>query len=102
MNPRYTKGRRNEYKAKKILEAKGYQVFRSAGSKGPFDLLALGKYVIPIQVKTNRKPGKPEMKRLKKIDDSTTGWIQIWVFHDRMKDPEIFNCNGGIIDLADF
>ena len=49
---RYDTGRRLEYKAKKELEALGYTVVRSAGSKGPFDLVAIGENDIRlIQVK---------------------------------------------------
>lgn len=37
---RYAAGRRLEWKARKALEAQGYFVIRSAGSKGPVDLVA--------------------------------------------------------------
>lgn len=37
----YRKGYRYEQKARKQLEAAGYNVIRSAGSKGPADLVAV-------------------------------------------------------------
>jgi len=101
VNPRYTKGRRNEYRVRNILTEKGYQVFRSAGSKGLWDLLAMGKYLLAIQVKTNKGPGKPERERLRKLRVHPYCWKQIWIIHDRVKDPEIFEPNGKTIDLAD-
>jgi len=36
----YAKGRTFEYARMKVWEEKGYQVIRSAGSHGPFDLVA--------------------------------------------------------------
>ena len=101
MNPKYQKGRRNEYKIRKILTDKGYLVFRSAGSKGPFDLLAMGKHLLAIQAKTNKGPGKPERERLRKLPVHPYCWKQIWICHDRVKDPEIFGTSGETIDLSD-
>lgn len=40
-NPRYTAGRAFEYKTKAHWEGLGYTVIRSAGSHGPFDLVAI-------------------------------------------------------------
>lgn len=37
----YIKGRQKEYQAKKHLEKLGYTVFRTAGSHGIFDLIAV-------------------------------------------------------------
>jgi len=60
----YSKGRRLEYKVKHRLEAKGWYVVRSAGSKGLIDLVAIKpKKVLLIQVK-RRKPGKRYLKKL--------------------------------------
>ena len=39
-NKNYVSGRAFEYRRKEAWEAKGYQVIRSAGSHGPFDLIA--------------------------------------------------------------
>ena len=99
MNPKYNKGRRNEYKVRKILTDKGYQVFRSAGSKGPWDLLAMGKFILCIQVKTNRLPGKAEMKRLIDTKVHSVAWRQVWVMHDRKAKPDIVTLDEGHLEL---
>ena len=50
----YDKGARLERIAKKRLEARGYTVVRSAGSKGAVDLVAWNaKHTLLIQVKSN-------------------------------------------------
>lgn len=53
MNTNYQRGRRAEYEAKKLLEKRGYQVIRAAGSHGPFDLVAIrvGDPVLGLQIK---------------------------------------------------
>jgi Holliday junction resolvase len=55
MSKSYVKGRRFEHYVKDKLEARGWIVTRSAGSKGPFDLLAVknGKILL-IQCKWRR------------------------------------------------
>ena len=64
---RYRKGHRWELKVKKMWEAKGFVVYRSAGSKGAADLIALrdGQIVL-IQVKVNSKPSRSEVAKLLK------------------------------------
>lgn len=52
------KGSRREREYKKMLEAQGYEVIRTAGSKSDFDLIAIkenenGIEVKKIQVKSN-------------------------------------------------
>jgi len=67
MGSRYRKGHRWELKVKKMWETKGFVVYRSAGSKGAADLIALkdGKIVL-IQVKINKKQTRKEVLKLKK------------------------------------
>lgn len=52
---RYASGRRKEWAARKWLEARGYTVTRSAGSKGLWDLVGVrasaAPYVVLAQVK---------------------------------------------------
>lgn len=53
----YVKGRYYEYRVKSLLEKCGYIVFRSAGSHGLFDLIAINpntKIILFIQVKKNK------------------------------------------------
>jgi Holliday junction resolvase len=40
-NKHYLRGRRLEWEVKKDLEAEGWQVFRTAGSRGEYDLIAI-------------------------------------------------------------
>ena len=52
---RYRIGRRVEYRIKKLLEEHGYQVIRSAGSHGQWDLIAIkAGHVRLIQVKKGK------------------------------------------------
>ena len=52
----YASGRAVEWKARDELTRAGYTVIRSAGSKGPVDLVAFdGKGVLLVQVKATRR-----------------------------------------------
>ena len=52
----YTKGVKLERKAKKELEKQGYYIIRSAGSKGIWDIAAIGNHALHlIQIKRIRK-----------------------------------------------
>ena len=54
-NRRYAKGARMERAVKHALEARGYAVVRSAGSKSPYDLIAIDSQdVLLVQCKSNR------------------------------------------------
>jgi Holliday junction resolvase len=71
-NKNYIRGRAFEYRVKKDLEDKGYIVVRSAGSKSPFDLVAISlkvQYpdVILVQCKYGAKITKKERENLHKI-----------------------------------
>ena len=63
---RYTTGRRLEYRARDELIAQGYTVVRSAGSKGPIDLVAIGCHVRLIQIKSG-PPRPSDRKRLRAV-----------------------------------
>jgi Holliday junction resolvase len=61
----YRKGARYEYYVKQLLEEKGYLVVRTAGSHGPFDLIAIDKEkreILLVQV-TKRRYLPAELKR---------------------------------------
>ena len=61
---RYKLGRRLEYRIKKLLEEHGYEVIRSAGSHGRWDLVAVkDKIVRLIQV----KKGKVQKHKIKDL-----------------------------------
>jgi len=57
----YRIGAKVEYAVRDIYVDRGFSVIRSAGSRGPFDLLAYNEFnVVFIQCK-NHKPTKKEM-----------------------------------------
>jgi len=62
---RYIRGRRFEHRVKRLLEERGYIVVRSAGSKGPFDLVALrfGEILL-IQCKLDGNLPKAEKRQM--------------------------------------
>jgi len=61
---RYRLGRKLEYRIKKLLEEHGYEVIRSAGSHGRWDLIAIkDKIVRLIQV----KKGKVQKYKIKDL-----------------------------------
>ena len=60
----YARGATFERTVKADLEAKGYIVFRSAGSHGPYDLVALGPSEMLIQCKLNGKMSPKERAEL--------------------------------------
>ena len=66
MTTQYGRGRRFEYRVRTDLERLGYTVFRSAGSKGPADLIALCKGRVPllVQCKIGGDPGRDEWNGL--------------------------------------
>ena len=86
------KGRRVEHKARDLLEALGYLVTRSAGSKGLFDLVAQHPtHTRNVQVKANRPPGRLEREELELFARSAlpTTSVEIWVWKDRESAPKV-------------
>lgn len=87
------KGNKQEHRAMNTLESEGYACCRSAASLGIFDVVAIRKDSIKlIQVKSNRKPPKPERLALiefAKNNCPANGTVEIWVYKDRIKEPEI-------------
>ena len=61
----YVKGRQFEWRVRDHYKDAGYVVARSAHSRGPFDLVAIGQHeVCLIQCKTNGKIGKADIAEL--------------------------------------
>jgi hypothetical protein len=59
------KGRRNEHRSMAIYRALGFEVLRSAGSKGAWDFVAIsGHNVVLVQVKSGAWPGPAERAKL--------------------------------------
>ncbi len=65
-NKNYVNGRAFEYKVKQYFENEGFYVCRSASSKGPFDLIAINKYITyGIQCKANGKVSEKELQKIR-------------------------------------
>jgi len=76
----YRRGYYAERKAAEELKKEGYFVVRAAGSRGPVDLVALGKDVRLIQVKRGKGAleGKKEIARV-----PYPGLKEVWVYEGR-------------------
>jgi len=65
----YEKGRAGEYEVKRLMENRGYYVFRTAGSHSPVDLICLKQDYgvqppVLIQVKRGIKPSPGNWRSL--------------------------------------
>ena len=77
----YAKGRRAEYRSAAVLEAAGYEVTRSAGSKGLFDLIGISAAdVVLVQVKSGRPPSPAEREALAdfQVPPNCRKLIHVW------------------------
>ncbi len=89
------KGNRNERKTRKYLEARGYYTTRSAGSFGAFDIIAIPREEGPtklIQVKSNRRPGKREMRTIERFEVPYYVVKEVWIWEDYVREPIIIDC----------
>ena len=61
-NPRYESGRRFEYRQRDAWRERGYEVMRTAGSHGPYDLIAVHprRPVVLIQCKVVKTQAEAE------------------------------------------
>lgn len=89
-NKKYIKGRYYESKTRKLLEKEGYSVVRSAGSKGPADLVAFNvEHFRLIQVKAGKSSfGKEERRVFKKMETPKNCTKELWAWVER-KPPTI-------------
>ncbi len=86
------KGARNERKAKKFLESHGYHVVKAGGSLGLFDLLAVGEQLMyMLQIKSNRNASLAERKRLEAFKAPAYAIKEIWVYTDRVSQPDVIS-----------
>jgi Holliday junction resolvase len=85
------KGRRDEHKARALLEASGYTVCRAAGSKGLVDLVAWDTTSLRfISVKSGSKYASAlEREALQLMDRPANSSIEVWRFIDRAPQPVI-------------
>lgn len=85
----YTKGRRLEHRARQILETAGFSVVRSAGSKGPADLVAfdaLGFRLISVKC-GGQYASALEREALQLLPRPDNATVEIWRFPDRSRHP---------------
>jgi hypothetical protein len=77
----YKKGKRYERIARKKLESEGFYVINSAGSKGPFDLVAINESEIKmIQVKSNQIITPKERKEMASVVVPSIAKKEIWLY----------------------
>lgn len=92
-NAKYLAGRNAEYRAKRALIAHGYHtVIRAAGSKGPFDLIGLGKtYIALVQVKRGRRISKRERAELFALTAQLPSFctVEIWRYKPGERHPVV-------------
>ena len=87
----YEKGIRFERRCKKKLELEGYTVIRSAGSHGPFDLVAFNHHDIRlIQVKGHTTLGSKELDYIKSIECPPFVRKCIYLYVKHKREPNIF------------
>lgn len=82
------RGYETELKCMDRLENDGYMAFRSARSRGPFDVFALAKGgILLVQVKRTKIPGRKrhasELEKLRKVDLPLQCVKQLWCWVDR-------------------
>ena len=95
MNKNYNKGRRFEYKVKAWLEERDWICVRSAGSKSPFDLVAMKDgQTLPIQCKYGTRISRAEMKELviikNKLDPEDNEFILPLIAEGKARSDIIF------------
>lgn len=90
----YKRGAEIEYRIKNALEAEGWYVMRSAGSKGLLDLLAINKKgeMFCIQAKRTKAKNIPwskykeEIKELEKFSEEYNNpnlRVEFWIWKDK-------------------
>ena len=84
------KGRRLEHKTIRVLEAAGYRCTRAAGSKGVWDIVAIGPAGIRlVQVKANSAPGPLEREQMEMFEAPPSCTKEYWVWKDKAREPII-------------
>ena len=87
------KGKRNEYRTVRWLEAQGYVCTLSGGSLGLWDIVGLGPTdAVACQVKSNRPPGPRERAALHAFLDGSAPYLRrlIVVWDDHRHTPRVW------------
>jgi Holliday junction resolvase len=78
----YRRGARLEYLARDVLRQQGYVVARSAGSHGPFDLIAVSaQRVLLVQVKQKGQSIRLALEHLAAVRAPRGVRKQVWVYY---------------------
>lgn len=85
------KGRRAEHRSRRWLEAQGFPlVVRSAASKGPFDLVAVGAAgVVLCQVKSGRGPSPAERRTIEAVACPANVVRVVHIWRPRRRLPDV-------------
>jgi hypothetical protein len=84
------KGRRQEYRTMRLLEAAGYRTTRAAASLGAFDIIGISATdVVLVQVKSNRWPCTAEMETLRLFPVPTNARKLVHRWRDRQRTPDV-------------
>jgi Holliday junction resolvase len=89
----YQRGYKKEIElVRRLKNSKKYHtVLRSAGSRSPFDIVALSNIkILLIQVKTGKGRFKKEIRRLKRLKVPCSAKKQLWVYNKGWK--RVLNC----------
>jgi Holliday junction resolvase len=84
------KGRVNEAKSIRLLEAAGYECVRAAGSFGVFDIVGISKTdIVLVQVKSNRNAGPAEIEAIQLFPAPPNARKLLHRWNDRQRLPEV-------------
>ena len=76
---KYQQGTRLEYEARDILVGRGFIVIRSAGSKGPVDLVAIGSQeILLVQVSKLKVKSSRDLEDLRSMQAPPNVRRQLW------------------------
>ncbi len=86
----YAKGRRNEWRSMRLMEAAGYRCIRAAGSHTEWDFVGIGANdVVLVQVKTGRlaSPAEREAMALFPAPANARKLLHVWM--PRQREPRV-------------
>jgi hypothetical protein len=84
------KGTRNEHKTIERLKEQGFSCIRSAGSFGPFDIVAISPRDIKlVQVKSNEWPPPHEREVMELFKCPRSVEKEVWRWDDYQRHPRI-------------
>ena len=86
----YAKGRRNEWRSMRLLEAAGYRCIRAAGSHTEWDFVAIGPCdIVLVQVKTGRLASPAEREAMALFPAPANARRLLHVWYPRQREPRV-------------